>query len=179
MPRQPSGSDENGNWSSFQLANSAPPLSVTDSAIAPSARMPPAMRAARGTVDLRKAVLFILPWRKRDRAEHHLVDQNQHSSVSVDEFPAAFVRFVVGTRRSLKNCISHIDASHSRQPLVKGERLVRYEVNAVILRTAELPAASQRAMTTVCFTVGRAQTLHLRYLGLFARQRQDISSPMQ
>ena len=27
------------NWSSFQLANSAPPLGVTDSAIAPSARM--------------------------------------------------------------------------------------------------------------------------------------------
>ena len=27
------------NWSSFQLANSAPPLSVTDSVIAPSARM--------------------------------------------------------------------------------------------------------------------------------------------
>ena len=27
------------NWSSFQLANSASPLSVTDSAIAPSARM--------------------------------------------------------------------------------------------------------------------------------------------
>ena len=27
------------NWSSFQLANSAPPLSVTDSAIAPSAMM--------------------------------------------------------------------------------------------------------------------------------------------
>ena len=31
-----------------------------------------------------------------------------------------------------KNSGSHIDASHSRQPLVKGERLVRYEVNAVI-----------------------------------------------
>ena len=28
-----------GNWSSFQLANSAPPLSVTGSATAPSARM--------------------------------------------------------------------------------------------------------------------------------------------
>ena len=28
-----------GNWNSFQLANSAPPLSVTDSAIAPSARI--------------------------------------------------------------------------------------------------------------------------------------------
>jgi hypothetical protein len=31
-----------------------------------------------------------------------------------------------------KNSGSHIDASHSRQPLVKGERLVRYEVNAVM-----------------------------------------------
>ena len=39
---------------------------------------------------------------------------------------------IVGTRRSLKNSGSHIDASHSRQPLVKGERLVRYEVNAVM-----------------------------------------------
>ena len=28
--------------------------------------------------------------------------------------------------------MSHINASHSRQPLVKGERLVRHEVNAVI-----------------------------------------------
>ena len=35
--------------------------------------------------------------------------------------------------KCLKNWVSHIDASHSRQPLVKGERLVRYEVNAVIL----------------------------------------------
>ena len=32
-----------------------------------------------------------------------------------------------------KNCESHIDASHSRQPLVKGERLVRYEVNAAVI----------------------------------------------
>ena len=39
----------------------------------------------------------------------------------------------VGSRSPLKNLGSHIDASHSRQPLVKGERLVRYEVNAVML----------------------------------------------
>ena len=39
----------------------------------------------------------------------------------------------VGILRSRKNLISHIDASLSRQPLVKGERLVRYEVNAVML----------------------------------------------
>ena len=32
-----------------------------------------------------------------------------------------------------KNGANHIDAHHSRQPLVKGERLVRYEVHAVIV----------------------------------------------
>ena len=40
---------------------------------------------------------------------------------------------LLGLREPLKNSGSHIDASHSRQPLVKGERLVRYEVNAVML----------------------------------------------
>ena len=38
----------------------------------------------------------------------------------------------IGTQGAHKNSESHIDASHSRQPLVKGERLVRYEVNAVM-----------------------------------------------
>ena len=36
--------------------------------------------------------------------------------------------------RALKKYRSHIDASHSRQPLVKGERLVRYEMNAVMMK---------------------------------------------
>ena len=36
-------------------------------------------------------------------------------------------------RRPRRNRRSHIDASHSRQPLIKGERSVRYEVNTVIL----------------------------------------------
>ena len=39
---------------------------------------------------------------------------------------------LVGSQGPRKNLGSHIDASHSRQPLVKGERLVRYEVNAVM-----------------------------------------------
>ena len=39
---------------------------------------------------------------------------------------------IVGARWPRKNSGSHIDASLSRQPLVKGERLVRYEVNAVM-----------------------------------------------
>ena len=38
----------------------------------------------------------------------------------------------VGEYTPAKIVKSHIDASLSRQPLVKGERLVRYEVNAVI-----------------------------------------------
>ena len=45
--------------------------------------------------------------------------------------------------------ISHIDASHSRQPLVKGERLVRYEVNAVILSLVQdLGPEKRKIMTT-------------------------------
>ena len=40
--------------------------------------------------------------------------------------------YSVGTLGPRKNSGSHIDASLSRQPLVKGERLVRYEVNAVM-----------------------------------------------
>ena len=38
------------NWSSFQLANSAPPLSVTDSAIAPSARIASAKRVQNSSI---------------------------------------------------------------------------------------------------------------------------------
>ena len=38
------------NWSSFQLANSAPPLGVTDSAIAPSARIGQRIVEARATL---------------------------------------------------------------------------------------------------------------------------------
>ena len=37
-----------------------------------------------------------------------------------------------------KNGANHIDAHHSRQPLVKGERLVRYEVHAVIVSVLQL-----------------------------------------
>ena len=45
---------------------------------------------------------------------------------------------VVGSQGPHKNSGSHIDASHSRQPLVKGERLVRHEVNAVMLEHGSL-----------------------------------------
>ena len=45
---------------------------------------------------------------------------------------SAYCLVDLGTNRSHKNNISHIDASLSRQPLVKGERLVRHEVNAVM-----------------------------------------------
>ena len=46
----------------------------------------------------------------------------------------AYGSHVVGATPS-KKLIIHIDASHSRQPLVKGEILVRYEVNAVMSAT--------------------------------------------
>ena len=46
------------NWSSFQLANSAPPLSVTDSAIAPSARILSMFRAANPQLQDASSRLF-------------------------------------------------------------------------------------------------------------------------
>ena len=35
----------------------------------------------------------------------------------------------------------HIDVSHSRQPLIKGERLVRYEVNDAMTVAAHIKAS--------------------------------------
>ncbi len=43
----------------------------------------------------------------------------------------------VGAHGLRKNSRSHIDASHSRQPVLKGERLVHYEVNAVMSNKAD------------------------------------------
>ena len=104
-----------GNWSSFQLANSAPPLSVT---------------------------VALLP----------LLQGFSFSSCSPRSYPTHPLTFPFGSCLQLsftaslhnppshsgnswsiklrKNCESHIDASHSRQPLVKGES---YEVNAVMI----------------------------------------------
>ena len=86
--------------------------------------------------------LIVLACVQRGRASHAFVilheliyiNPAQHSKESIhayneryDEYGWAMLDIAVH-----KNWGSHIDASHSRQPLVKGERLVRYEVNAVI-----------------------------------------------
>ena len=55
---------------------------------------------------------------------------------------------------------SHLDASHSRQPLVKGERLVRYEVNAVMLKLSQQERVSY--VSGCCLMIGRAN--HKRVL---------------
>ena len=51
---------------------------------------------------------------------------------------------IVGSQSPRKNLGSHIDASHSRQPLIKGERLVRYEVNAVMLHHCTSSSVADR-----------------------------------
>ena len=64
-----------GNWSSFQLANSALPLSVTSSAIAPSARMPHLAGAlAKTPPTLRALVLPREP--PRDGAKFHMAGES-------------------------------------------------------------------------------------------------------
>ena len=76
------------------------------------------------------------------------------------------VRLAVGARRPLTNSGSHIDASHSRQPLVKGERLVRYEVNAVMRGCALDLLCDLGSERAVCFAPRRAT--HLCYLSVSA-----------
>ena len=68
------------------------------------------------------------------RGRRHHVSQSCNAVKHIDDNNVfeSFTCTDLGTKRSHKNCISHIDASLSRQPLVKGERLVRHEVNAVI-----------------------------------------------
>ena len=58
-----------------------------------------------------------------------------------------------------KNLEIHIDVSHSRQPLVKGERLVRYEVNTVmpaLCRHGGHKVATLRTCDrSACFSAGK------------------------
>ena len=56
-------------------------------------------------------------------------------------------------RRSRNNGGSRIDVSHSRQPLVKGERLVRYEVNAVMLLATEWASSPRAKCERLCFQI--------------------------
>ena len=123
-----------GNWNSFQLANSAPPLSVTDSAIAPSARM-----------ILEQFLTQLLP---NTSLAFSLRSCLQRSSRALLQSPSPFCGS--WSMKLLKNCESHIDASHSRQPLVKGERLVRYEVNAVMTLMLKTPCLWPYIFASAC-----------------------------
>ena len=59
-----------------------------------------------------------------------------------------------------KNWHSHIDASLSRQPLVEGERLMRYEAKAVMIQAADHImcthniASNAMQIYAVCNTIG-------------------------
>ena len=57
---------------------------------------------------------------------------------AADESISCLLHLQCWVQETLKNSGNHIAASHSRQPLVKGERLVRYEVNAVMLSSGLL-----------------------------------------
>ena len=69
----------------------------------------------------------------------------------------------VGSQSPRKNLGSHIDASHSRQPLVKGERWVRYEVNAVmsINRSTQLTCATVWRLQCAFVLLMKPNTKHL------------------
>ena len=71
-------------------------------------------------------VQFVTQWWAAQVMNHFADTLNTHLNLIASiHFPIADV----GTQKFLQNWWSHIDASLSRQPLVKGERLVRCEVN--------------------------------------------------
>ena len=59
-------------------------------------------------------------------------NSTQHDKEHVCQDPMQNLHVLLLGPKPRKNSGSHIDASHSRQPLVAGERLVRCEVNAVM-----------------------------------------------
>jgi len=61
-----------GNWSSFQLANCAPPLGVTDSAIAPSARMLDALQGLTPKLEKKRGTCLSNPFGSQASLGTHL-----------------------------------------------------------------------------------------------------------
>jgi hypothetical protein len=77
-----------------------------------------------------------------------------------------YIYGMLGAMSSRKNSGSHIDASLSRQPLVKGERFVRYEVNAVMLKLTQDVAAYSDSVRRFMF---------VPVLGIICRQRTQAT----
>ena len=105
---------------------------------------------------------------------HHVVDQSPLARLCCErhEPPSPATRLCRSSAGTVgaqprKNLESHIDASLSRQPLVKGERLVRFEVNAVMAYGAARfmvqpqPGRNQRARV-FARSRDRAETRHKR-----------------
>jgi hypothetical protein len=91
---------------------------------------------------------------------------------------------MLGTRSSRKNSGSHIDASLSRQPLVKGERLVRYEVNAVMFKQKDHGSNMAPPANTPCFrtcsapdNAAKATLLKALRKGHAAEVTQPVDAP--
>ena len=86
----------------------------------------------------------------------------------------------VGTLGSRKKSGSHIGASLSRQPLVKGERLVRYEVNAVMQSVIQLFSCKSIMRLSWCSRqVCEAGACGLGYCPLhrIARRQNILAAP--
>ena len=102
------------NWSSFQLGNSTSPLGVIDRAIAPSARMLSILYPqAEFLKDIRRCHGIAM------RRPSDFFNGSRRSCRVLTRY------FFGGARSSEKNSEIRIERALTRQPLVKGERLVR------------------------------------------------------
>ena len=122
-----------GNWSSFQLANSAPPLSVTVALLPLLQGCSFSSCSPRSYPTHPLTFPFALAFLQLSfTASLHSPPSHSGNSWSI---------------KLRKNCESHIDASHSRQPLVKGES---YEVNAVMILLLKAACLWSCILACVC-----------------------------
>ena len=74
--------------------------------------------------------------------------------------------------RPYKNCLRHIDVSHSRQPLVKGERLMRTE-----RKTATIPSRPVHYLATSCVAIYTATIGNTDHTRGSAAAREGLRLP--
>ena len=113
-----------------EVASHLQKCSVDDARVRSSGVHPHVYTPGVGEVGSRDEVVFTRDSTFRSNAQL-CKSENVQAATQCTHFLLHYCQHEVEAYTSQKLGI-HIDASHSRQPLVKGERLVRYEVNAVM-----------------------------------------------
>ena len=125
-----------GIGGSFQLANSASPLGVIDSASAPTARMRSKVHLKIEHKLIRREKRARFTNVKQERRKTHNDNKTRYNTtymtLTTSHFISTFYTLGLLGPKPCKNCESRMSEANPRQSLVKGERLIRYELASAI-----------------------------------------------